>query len=368
MKKETYTNRMSRVLEAMEKQGIDCFFAGPSATMRYLCGYSGKGDERLLFLVLAPGKKPFIIANKLYELQVCTAPVEEFVYWLDGEDAAGLLMKELRKREISVDTVAIDPTMPGRFFVPIMQQIPGSHMILGNGLVDPLRIYKDIEEMEYMAQACRWASAALENTISRGTWWIGKTEADFKDELCRQMTKQGLIAHGGVVAVGANAAVPHHITGQSVIEEGKCLLVDFSGNYEGYWSDMTRTFHFGEPTDEFKQVYEIVREANRRGKEAAKIGNYLQDVDRAARGYIESCGYGEYFTHRTGHGIGLEGHEGPSAAEGVEVPIVPGMCFSVEPGIYLPGKFGVRIEDQVQIREDGRHVLHDVPRELRIIR
>lgn len=182
------------------------------------------------------------------------------------------------------------------------------------------------------------------------------------------MTKQGLNAHGAIVAVGANAAVPHHVTGQTIIEKGNCMLVDYGANCEGYCSDMTRTFHFGEPSDEFKRVYEVVKEANRRGQEAAKIGNLLQDVDRAARSYIESQGYGPYFTHRTGHGIGLEGHEGPSAAEGVEVPIVPGMAFSIEPGIYFPGRFGVRIEDQALIREDGLHILHDFSREIRIIK
>ncbi len=368
MKRDNYIGRMNRVPEAMEQKGIDCFLAGPSATMRYLSGYSGRGDERLLLLILAPGCRPWIFANQLYELQVKDAPVEEFVYWSDGENAVERFIRELRMRGIRLNTIAIDKSMPGMFSVPIMEQLPGSRLVLGNELVDPLRVRKDEEEMACMAQACKWASEALERTIDRGTWWIGKTEADFRDELCREMTKQGLNAHGAIVAVGANAAVPHHVTGQTIIEKGNCMLVDYGANCEGYCSDMTRTFHFGEPSDEFKRVYEVVKEANRRGQEAAKIGNLLQDVDRAARSYIESQGYGPYFTHRTGHGIGLEGHEGPSAAEGVEVPIVPGMAFSIEPGIYFPGRFGVRIEDQALIREDGLHILHDFSREIRIIK
>lgn len=368
MKRETYEKRMERVQEAMRAHQTSCLLVGPSASMRYLCGYTGRGDERLLMLALTQDHKPFIIANQLYELQVSKTPIEAFVYWSDGEDAVDLLAEELHKRGVEPDTVAIDKSMPAMFSVPLMQRLSGSRIVLGNELVDPLRVYKDEEEMEYMTQACQWAAIALENTIARGNWWIGKTESDFRDILCREMTRLGLNAHGAIVAVGANAAIPHHTTGSAIIESGSCMLVDYGANLEGYCSDMTRTFHFGEPAAEFVRVYEVVKEANRRGREAAKIGNILQDVDRAVRGYIESQGYGPCFTHRTGHGIGLEGHEGPSAAEGVEVPIAPGMAFSIEPGIYLPGKFGVRIEDQALIREDGLHILHDFSRELRIIK
>ena len=368
MMREAYVQRLVIVLAKMEEKGIGWFLIGPSATMKYLVGYNGRGDERLLVLVIAAGRKPFILANKLYELQVGSAPVDEFIYWGDGEDAVELLMRTLKERDVDISSVAVDKAMPGMFLIPISQKMSKSVFCLGNSIVDELRTYKDEEEMKCMIRACEAAAIALKNTISRGRWWIGKTESDFRSQLCQDMTEQGINAHGAIVAVGAHAAVPHHSTGQTVIEDGSCMLVDYGGNYDGYCSDMTRTFHFGEPSDEFKKVYEIVQEANRRGQEAAKIGNLLQDVDRAARSYIDSQGYGAYFTHRTGHGIGLGGHEGPSAAEGVEVPIAPGMAFSIEPGIYLPGKFGVRIEDQALITKDGLKILHDFPRELQIIK
>lgn len=368
MEKTVFQKRMGIVQKRIEEAGIGCFIIGPSSTMKYLAGYSGKADERLFALVMAAGQEPFVVANKLYELQASVIPAGDYVYWSDGENGVEVLCGELRKRGVDLSSVAVDKSMPGMFLIPLLEGIKGTNWLLGNKLVDDLRVYKDGEEMRCMGEACRLASEALEATVERGTWWIGKTETEFMGQLAFEMTKRGLKLPSGIVAVGANAAVPHHLTGQTVIEQGKCLLVDFGGNYQNYNTDMTRTFHFGEPTDEFKRVYEIVLEANRRGKEAAKAGNLLQDVDRAARSYIEGQGYGPYFTHRTGHGIGIDGHEGPPAGEGETTPISPGMAFSVEPGIYLPGKFGVRIEDQILITEEGTKVLHDFARDLIVIK
>ena len=368
MEMSSFQRRMEIVQRRMEEAGIGCFLTGPSSTMKYLTGYSGKPDERLFVLVMAAGQKPFVVANQLYALQASVIPAGDFVYWSDGENGVEVLCQELERRGVDLSSAAVDKSMPGMFLVPLMERLQETKLLLGNSLMDDLRIYKDAEEMDCMMTACRLASEALEETVARGNWWIGKTETEFMGQLAFEMTKRGLKLPSGIVAVGANAAVPHHLTGQTRIEAGNCLLVDFGGNYRNYNTDMTRTIHFGEPSDEFKRVYEIVLEANRRGKLAAKAGNQLQDVDRAARSYIASQGYGPYFTHRTGHGIGIDGHEGPSAREGETTLIQTGMAFSVEPGIYLPGKFGVRIEDQVLITETGTRVLHDFSRELMVIK
>lgn len=367
MENKVFKKRMEQVQKRMEASGIECFMIGPSSTLKYLTGYSGKADERLFMLVLAAGKKPFVVANRLYELQTAGMPADDYVFWQDGENGVETLAEALKERCIGLSKIALDSSIPSLFLVPIVQTFPEASWVLGNELVDDLRLYKDETEAEYMATACQLASDALKETIARGKWWIGKTESEFFGQLSLEMMKRGLKQPGAIVAVGENAAVPHHVTGQTRIERGKCLLVDFGGNYKNYCTDMTRTFHFGTPSDEFKKVYEIVLEANRRGKEAAKAGNLLQDVDRAARAYITSQGYGPYFTHRTGHGIGIDGHEGPSAGEGEMTPIAAGMAFSIEPGIYLPGKFGVRIEDQALITKEGLKILHDFPRELQII-
>lgn len=369
MKTSAFSPRIDKITEILKRENIDCFIAGPSSDLKYLCGYSIRGDERLLVLVLSPGHEPFILANILYELQVAETPVEDFVYWFDGENPFALLKSELEKRGIPADTIAVDSAMPALFTIQLAEQFANVKLINGSPLLQPLRIYKDRLELDAMIEATSRADEALKACIDKGTDWIGKKETDFQAELIFQMTKRGISEGGGIVAVGANAAVPHHHTGSSIIENGKCLLIDFGGTYQNYHTDMTRTYHFGEPDTKFKEVYEIVREANLAGEEAAKVGNQLQDVDIAARKVTEKYGYGKYFIHRTGHGIGIDCHEGPSAGAGETTQIRPGMAFSCEPGIYLPGEFGVRIEDQVIIDLDGTtKVLHHLPKELTIIK
>lgn len=356
--------RIGKVLAEMERQGVELFLVGPGSTLKYLAGYGVKADERLLLLVLSPGRKPFFVANKLYLRQL---PIQEgALLWGDGEDAVSCLAAHLAGQGYPTGRVAVSKELPAHFVLPLLEALKSSRLELGGGLTDPLRIYKDEAEREAMRTACRLASQALEAVLDRGRWWLGKSESQFMGQLAFEMTSLGLKLPSGIVAVGEEAAVPHHATADTIIEEGKCLLVDFGGNYQNYNTDMTRTVHFGEPSDEFKKVYDIVLEAQYKGREAARLGNELQEVDRAARGYIASKGYGEFFTHRTGHGIGIDGHEGPSAQEGEHTIIAPGMAFSIEPGIYLPGKFGVRIEDQALITENGLEILHSVPRELRV--
>jgi Xaa-Pro aminopeptidase len=295
-------------------------------------------------------------------------PVKEFVYWSDGEDPFLALQEALQLRDIRPRKIALDAAMPVRFSLPIARLFPDAELINGSSLVQELRIYKDRQELDFLIEASRRAEQALQAVTAKGAGWIGKKETEFQAELAYQLTAREVKGGGGLVAVGANAAVPHHYSGSTGIENNKCLLIDFGGTYQNYSADMTRTYYFGKPDQEFREVYAIVLEANRKGEEAAKSGNQLQDVDRAARSVIEKYGYGEYFIHRTGHGIGIDGHEGPSAGEGETTEIRPGMVFSVEPGIYLPGKFGVRIEDLVAIELDGStKVLNHLSKELTVL-
>ena len=365
LKDSPFSARLQKTTELMLREGIDCLIVTPSSDMKYLCGYSIGGDERFLALIVAPGKEPFIIANALYELQVTETPITEFAYWSDGSDPFELLRLQLSQREIRTDVIAIHSAMPALFSLPIAQMYPAARLCNMSPLIQTLRLYKDRAEMDAMIAATAKADAALEACIGKGTYWLGKTESEFLAEFVMEMTRLGLNGAGGIVAVGANAAIPHHHTGNTVIESGKCLLIDFGGTYMNYNTDMTRTFFFGKPEKEFVDVYNIVLEACLAGEAAAKAGNRLEDVDIAARGVIRKYGYGDYFIHRTGHGIGIDGHEGPSAGIGEKTVIAPGMAFSCEPGIYLPGRFGVRIEDQVLIEQDGStRILHSFPKQL----
>jgi Xaa-Pro dipeptidase len=358
---------MAGVREEMRNRGIDLFLVGPSSNLFYLSGYAVHGDERLLLLVLPLEGEPFVLANLLYKDQVESLPVKEFVYWKDGEDPFALLKREIEKRNFPAGKTALEPQLPAFFSLPLGEQFPHTVFTLGSPLTDSLRRYKDSGELELIRRAGKLSDQALAAVIGKGAYWIGRTEAQFCEELTAELRRLGVAAYDAIVAVGANGAVPHHVTGQTVIEKGKGLLVDFGGRLQGYHTDCTRTFHFGAPDAEFEKVYNIVLEAHLAAEAEARPGNLMGSVDDAARRVIEKAGYGPYFTHRTGHGLGIDGHEGVSAAKGETAPIAPGMVFSIEPGIYLPGRLGVRIENLAAIGPDGPEVLHAFPRELQII-
>jgi len=351
----------------MAQKNIDVFLAGPSANLFYLSGYGIGPDERLFLLALPRDGDAFIIANLLYREQVEPLPIAKRLYWKDGEDPFRLLADEIKKRKIIVQTAALEPQIPALFTLPLNGIFPDARFILGSGLTEPLRRLKDARELELIRRACQESDRALAALIDMGALWPGKTEADFYRELGAEFERRGLAAFGASVQAGANAAIPHYRTGTAPIKKGNCLLVDFWGRYEGYYTDCTRTFHVGKPDSEFEKIYSIVLEAQLAAQARACPGNTLEDIDAAARSLIEKHGYGEYFTHRTGHGIGIDVHEGESVNTGVKSPVEPGMVFSIEPGIYLPGRFGVRIENTVAIGETGPEVLHKFPMELTVL-
>ncbi|MEG1241323.1 MAG: Xaa-Pro peptidase family protein [Oscillospiraceae bacterium] len=356
--------RMKKVLERMEERGIDALFLCPSSNMSYILGSSPIIDERLYLLVLAPEKEPFIIANALYEPQVSELQIPDAYYWRDGEDPYPLLQRQLNAREIHPRRAAVDSSMQARFFMPLTRLLPDTHFVSAEEIINALRVFKDEAEGTALREACKKADAALAKTMERGADWLGHSEAEFFAQLAFEMGSLGLKEPGACVCVGENAADPHYQGGSGIIEKGKCLLVDFGGTFNNYYTDMTRTFFFGEPDEDFRKIHSIVLEANLAAQNAAKLGNELQEVDAAARRVIENYGYGRYFIHRTGHGIGIDVHENPNAAKGETAEIRPGMAFSIEPGIYLPGRFGVRIEDEALMTEEGVEILHSFPREL----
>ena len=367
--REAYLQRMNNVYMKMEEQGVTCMLITPSPDMIYLTGYSLWADERLLTVVLAPGHDPFLVANRLYEQSLAGVPYRDIIYWTDTENPYQILKREIERRGISTKLTAIDETLAAGLLIPIMQMFPESRMTLAREILEKLRLYKDSYEMECMRTACKKASEALRITMEKGRFWIGHTENELADALCSEMVKQGLAYGSASVCCQENAAEPHHLHDETVIRDHTCVMIDFGSAYQNYNTDMTRTFYFGEPDQEFLKVYHIVNEARKAGIAAARTGNPLGAVDDAARGVIHSYGYGQYFTHRTGHGIGIKNHEGPSAQAGETTLIAPGMAFSVEPGIYIPGRFGVRIEDQILIDENGSTTkLHDYPTELMVFR
>ena len=369
MKNEFYANRIRRTQALMQEKDISCFLVSPSTDLKYLCDYHGmEGDERLLVLAIPREGEPFMLANAMYRAETGACAAEDIVFWPDGADPYQKLAEELWQRGYAAELVAVDQYMPARFVIGIQDALKQVRFYNGSGFTSQLRVYKDRHEMDLMAEASRIADLSLAQTVENGRRWIGKSENDFWAELEQHFLANGMSGGGGIVAVGEHAAVPHHNNSDTLIRDNDCLLVDYDARYQGYLSDMTRTFFLGTPSQKFRDVYAIVLEANLAGEAAAKAGNCMQDVDRAARSVIAKYGYGEYFIHRTGHGIGMDVHEGPSAQEGELAEIRPGMIFSCEPGIYLPGEFGVRIEDLVMIEEDGStRILNRMSKELTIL-
>ena len=247
-----------------------------------------------------------------------------------------------------------------------MERLPGTRYTALSDALPMLRAVKDAAELDRLAAAGAAADAAFEEI--RRVAFAGRRESEVAADLA------GLLRRFGheqvdftIVASGPNGADPHHEADDRVIRQGDTVVLDFGGLKDGYGSDTSRTVHVGEPDDEERAVHDVVRAAQEAGFAAVRPGAACQDVDRAARAVVDDAGYGAYFIHRTGHGIGVTTHEPPYMVEGETRPLVPGMCFSVEPGIYLPGRFGVRIEDIVTVTEDGGRRLNNTSREMVIV-
>ncbi|MEU5653120.1 aminopeptidase P family protein [Streptomyces pseudogriseolus] len=360
---DDYAARMERAARQAADAGLAGLLVAPGPDMVWLTGYTPPADtERLTLLVLAPGRPPELVVPALEAPdagRATGAPALTLRDWTDGKDPYALTAALLDARgrfgvsdnAWALHLLALQRTLPDTSYVALTEALP------------MLRAVKDAAELERLAAAGAAADAAFEEI--RQVRFSGRPESEVAADLAGLLRRFG---HSQVdftiVASGPNGANPHHEAGDRRIERGDMVVLDFGGLKDGYGSDTSRTVHVGEPTDEERRVHDLVREAQEAGFRAVRPGAACQDVDRAARAVIADAGYGEYFIHRTGHGIGVTTHEPPYMIEGEEQPLVPGMCFSVEPGVYLPGRFGVRIEDIVTVTEDGGRRLNDTERKL----
>ncbi|MGW2514745.1 aminopeptidase P family protein [Streptomyces scopuliridis] len=363
---DDYRARMARAAGSAAEAGLAGVLIAPGPDLTYLTGYRPTADtERLTMLVVAAGQDPVLVVPTLEAPDAARAPGAPALTlrdWTDGKDPYG------------VTAPLLDPA--GRFGVSdnawamhllgLQQALPGTSYVALTEALPMLRAVKDARELSRLAAAGAAADAAYGDILK--VRFAGRGETDVAADLAALLLEHG---HSQVdftvVGSGPNGADPHHEADDRVIVHGDMVVLDFGGLKYGYGSDTTRTVHVGEPGAEERRVHDLVREAQQAGFEAVRPGAACQDVDRAARAVISGAGYGEYFIHRTGHGIGVTTHEPPYMIEGEERPMVPGMCFSVEPGVYLPGRFGVRIEDIVTVTEDGGRRLNNTPREMAIV-
>jgi len=357
---------MDRAATEAAAKGFSGVLVTPGPDLVYLTGYAQTAvTERLTVLVLSPGRPPTMVVPKLERPdaeKAAGAPAIMLVDWLDGADpyaAAAALLGADGRYAISdpawaMHLLGLQRTLPGTTYVSLTDGMP------------MLRAVKDPNELDRLASAGAGADAAFEEIL--GVRFTGRREIDVAADLAALLRKHG---HSRVdftvVGSGPNGADPHHEAGDRIIQLGDAVVLDFGGLLNEYRSDTTRTVSVGEPGAEVREVHEIVRRAQQTAFEAVQPGVECQEIDRVARRVITEAGYGDYFIHRVGHGIGLTTHEPPYMVEGETQPLVPGMCFSIEPGVYLPGRFGVRIEDIVTVTPDGARRLNNTTHEMQIV-
>lgn len=359
-----YQGRISMVQTRMRQKQVSLLLISPSSDLKYLTGYSYPADDKMMILAILPDSEPVLFASHLHDISQETMPIRDIVYYTYGQELADLLEEQLKKREISFGTVAIEDQMPSAFLLRLMDRLDYVRFVSANELIAPMREVKDTVEQDAVRTACKRAQEALKRCMSLGNNWLGKTEEQLEARMIYEMGRLGLKNNAVSVCFGANAAIPHHHPDQTLIEQGGALLIDFGATYEQYHTDMTRMFFFGEPDDEYRHMYQIVLTALEKGVEACQCGNTLQEVDRVTRAHIADCGYGSYYIHRTSHGVGIDCHDYPKIPVDGRTEITDGMVFSVEPGIYLPGHMGIRIEEQIVMVGGKREILHSFNRNL----
>ena len=346
--------RLEMLAKRLKTLGLDALYLGPSPDLEYITGLDTHPDERVRGLMVSSDGRSFAMTPLLYKEEMVKAfgDVPFYAEWNDHEGFTGAFRKGCEHLGIVGGKIAFNDGVRAVDMLAIRDAMD-LQMFNGGSILDPLRSRKDEEELEIMREASRMADAVVMKLLDfirpgMNERQIARMIPEFFEEAGSLGT-----SFNPIVASGPNGSMPHYGGGRRVIEENDVMILDLGGRHRSYCSDTSRTFFTGNPTDEQRKVYEIVRQAQAAGEAAVQPGATGQDVDRAARKVIVDAGYGEFFFNRVGHGIGLAVHESPYIIEGNDKPLEPGNVFSVEPGIYLPGEFGIRIENLVAVRPDG---------------
>ncbi len=379
--------RLERARASLAENGAAALLLGLGADLRYLTGYTAHALERLTLLVLRPEGPATLVAPRLEAMAAAESPAAaagllEIEAWDETEDPYALVGARLRDvgdrpgrgpRGASDGRLLVDPSLPARHLLGLQRVLPGRPFALSTEVMRDLRIVKADDEIALL----RRAAHAADRVVARiGTGpLVGRTEAEVSREV-----RDLLIAEGhdessfAIVASGPNGASPHHGAGERRIQPGDPIVLDIGGTIDGYGSDITRMLwvagpeHAVAPTPEFLTVFELVRQAQAAATAAVRPGARAGELDEVARSVIRDGGFGDAFIHRLGHGIGLEAHEDPYLVAGNDETLDAGHAFSIEPGIYLAGRFGVRLEDIVVCGRQGPDVLNEASRELLVVR
>jgi Xaa-Pro aminopeptidase len=360
-----HVDRIRRANEEASRRGLDAVVVSPSPDLAYLTGYDPMPLERPTLLVLRPERDPALLVPELERPLAAASPMGkhlDLVPWLDGADpyeaVASLLDGAAR--------VAVADRLWASHLMGLQRALPGASFSPASAVLGRLRSVKDASELEVLRRAARAADETFREILAMS--FEGRSEEAVAHDLAELLVRHGHAkAEFTIVASGPHAASPHHEPGGRTILPRDAVVMDFGGELGGYFSDTTRTVVVVEAPEGFPQAYEAVQEAQAAAVDAVRPGVRAEEIDRAARAVIEAAGYGERFIHRTGHGIGLELHEPPYMVEGDGTVLEPRMTFSVEPGVYVEGRFGIRIEDIVAVSQDGVERLNRSTRDLQVV-
>jgi len=361
--------RLNNLSASLLTSKLDAVILNPGPTLTYLTGVHFHLMERPVVLFVAPGQDPVLVLPELElpKMELFPYKVQAVAYGENPSEWENAFRKAAQLLSLDGKRIGVEPRQLRLLeFSYAKAGAPESDFPDAGNVLSTLRLKKDKAEVDAMRRAVKIAQDALEATIPLIK--IGMTERELSSELVIQLLKNGSDSEfpfAPIVSAGPNSANPSPT--ERKLQAGDLLVVDWGAAYECYISDLTRTFAVGEVDDEYQKIHKIVQESNAAGRAAGKPGVPCADVDKAARDVIEKSGYGKYFTHRTGHGIGMEGHEDPYMRGDNMQLLEPGMAYTVEPGIYLTGRNGVRIEDNIVITETSADCLSDMPREIRVV-
>jgi Xaa-Pro aminopeptidase len=359
------TERIGRVRDRMAELGVEALLLSLGADLPWLTGYEAMALERLTMLVLPADDHATLVVPELEAPRVTEHPsVFSLRPWSETEDSIAIVSGLVGRRS----RLAVSDRTWATFVLGLQDRLPGTTWRSASEVTSPLRAVKDEAEVAALRRAAAAADRVAVQLMSGDIPLVGRSESAVSAELGRRLQAEGHErVNFAIVGSGPNSASPHHDPGSTRIESGEAVVCDFGGVLDGYCSDITRTVFTGDPPAQFTELYAVLQQAQSTAVAAAKEGTACEAVDIAARRIIEDAGFGPHFIHRTGHGIGLEEHEHPYLVSGNAEPLVAGNAFSVEPGIYIGGRWGARIEDIVVAGASGPDSLNTAPHDLAVV-
>ena len=362
MNEQICLEHVEKVRVELRQNGADCFFAFSGPNINYCSGCRiGPSDRLAAVLVSTDGEVAIVSPGFEGDRMRKEKFIGDVHTWEEDEDPFDLVAEIFRKMHLANSPIAVDDTLWFRVFERLKADSPGITWSNGGDIIKKARWKKSEEEFQYIEKACENVAGGIELAVKELK--AGMTEMDLSGIIGEKIKKVGNVHGGALVQSGPNASFPHHPTSDRILQNGDAVVIDSGCLVSGFCSDISRTLMIGGVSPEIEKCWQITKDAQQAAIDAVKPGVTAESIDKAARDVIDKAGYGEYFIHRTGHGLGMEGHEHPYLVKGNKEILEPGMSFTIEPGIYVPNKFGMRIEDDVAVGESGPRMLSKLKRD-----